>query len=326
MLSIPRDSYVPIAGTSHSDKINSAYATGGPFRTEATFANLTGVFPDYFLVLNIDATKRLVTALGGVDLNVEHQMDYDDNWGHLHVHLKPGFQHLDGDEALEFVRYRHGNYGLAPEDGDPRRIYRQQVLMHAMIGKAKTLGAAVHSEQLVDTAMSCVDTNLSRTQIADLARIFQGFQPKNLMTAELIGSDARGSDGAWLVVLDPVQIRAYVDWMIKGNEFAVHGLVPVVVDAPGTNRSAADIALKRLKSAGFANTASYLKGTSSGQCTILDTGVDDRQAAYEVASALGLSKNCVQRKPAQPDKHGWTPPAKIIVTLPVESSSAASES
>ena len=59
----------------------------------------------------------MVDALGGVDVNVEHEMHYDDNWGHLHVHLKPGFQHLNGDQAVGFARYRHGNAGTR----SPRR-------------------------------------------------------------------------------------------------------------------------------------------------------------------------------------------------------------
>ena len=139
MLSIPRDTYTHIAGTNYSDKINSAYATGGPTRSVATVAELLGVHADHYLVLNIDATKKMVAALGGVDVNVEHPMHYDDNWGHLHVDLKPGFQHLDADEAVGFARYRHGNAHAkpSPEDGDERRMYRQHVLMRAMIARAK---------------------------------------------------------------------------------------------------------------------------------------------------------------------------------------------
>jgi polyisoprenyl-teichoic acid--peptidoglycan teichoic acid transferase len=316
MLSVPRDSYVPIAGTGTSDKINSAYASGGPLRSVATFAHLTDVFPDYYIVLNIDATKRLVDALGGVDLNVEHQMDYDDNWGHLHVHLMPGFQHLDGDQALSFVRYRHGNHGLAPEDGDPRRIYRQHVLMRAMIDKAKTFNAAANSDALVNTAMSCIITNLSRTQIADLAHLFQGAQQQDIRIAQLDGADARGPDGAWLVLLDPVQVKDYVDWLVKGNEAAVWRITPVEVKAPLGQSNTAQTVASQLQTAGFSEAVAEGSTPAPTAATaVVDTGVEDTEAAAHLASMLGLPSSAVINRPNQPNKSGWTAPAQITVLI-----------
>ena len=105
MVSIPRDTFTHIAGTSYSTKINSAYSTGGPQRAIATVAELTGVQADHYMVINIDATKKLVDALGGVDVEVEHEMHYHDKWGHLNIDLVPGPQHLSGDQAVGFARY-----------------------------------------------------------------------------------------------------------------------------------------------------------------------------------------------------------------------------
>jgi LCP family protein required for cell wall assembly len=315
MLSIPRDSYVPIAGTDYSDKINSAYASGGPERAEATFAHVTGVYPDYYVVLKIDATKRLVDALGGVDAIVEHQMDYDDNWGHLHVHLKPGLQHLDGDQALSFIRFRHGNHGPTPEDGDPRRIYRQHVLIRAMIDMAKTFGAAINSGTLIDTGMSCIDTDLSRTQLADLAHIFQGINQDNILTAQLDGADARGANGAWLVNLDPVQVKAYVDWLVRGDEAAVWAVTPVSVRGAPHSASKGQAVLK-LRLGGFTEAEAGGANTDPNSPTvILDTGVEDPGAALQVAKLLGLSDASVLRRPVKPNKAGWTPPSQISVMI-----------
>ena len=69
MLSIPRDTYAHIVGTDHWHfKINAAYQTGGPERSIATVQELLGVQADHYMVLNIDATKKMVDALGGVDV------------------------------------------------------------------------------------------------------------------------------------------------------------------------------------------------------------------------------------------------------------------
>jgi LCP family protein required for cell wall assembly len=326
MLSIPRDSYVPIAGTNYSDKINSAYASGGPERSVATFANLTGVWPNYYVVLNIDATKRLVDALGGVDVNVEHEMDYDDNWGHLHVHLKPGYQHLNGDQALSFVRYRHSNKGLAPEDGDPRRIYRQHVLMRAMIDKIKTFQSAINSALLVDTAMSCVSTNLSRTQIADLAHIYQGIKQDDIVTAQLDGSDARGANGAWLVMLDPQQVNDYINWMVKGDEPAVWSITPVEVKGGPRQEAAVNAIVTRLRAAGFSQASAIGANPNPGApTTVIDTGVQDENAVNQIARILGLTNSSIVRNAAQPNHSGWTPPQKISILLGTGTQTASSQ-
>ena len=103
MLSIPRDTYAHIVGTKRDwhFKINAAYTTGGPIRTIATVNEFLGTSANHYMVLNIDATKKMVDAIGGVDVNVEHEMHYHDKWGHLSIDLHPGQQHLVG--ALEGV-------------------------------------------------------------------------------------------------------------------------------------------------------------------------------------------------------------------------------
>ncbi len=246
MLSIPRDSYVQIAGTDYSSKINSAYATGGPKRTELTIQQWLGVDPDYYIVLNIDATKKMVDALGGVDVNVEHQMDYDDQWGHLHVHLKPGFQHLDGDDAVGFARYRHGNRGISPEDGDERRMYRQHILMRSMMDKAKSFATVLQANNLVDTGMQSIRTDMTRTQLFDLAAIFHKVGQDDVTTASLVGEDGRGPNGVYVMKIDDREAALYVDWLVKGDENAGKALTPVDFEnATTTNGLAARAEMPR---------------------------------------------------------------------------------
>ncbi|MGB9880929.1 MAG: LCP family protein, partial [Anaerolineae bacterium] len=95
-ISIPRDSRVEIPGRGHLDKINAAYAYGfAPLSIEAV-KNLTGISPDYYVVADTAGFEKMVDLLGGVDLYVEKDMHYDDNWQDLHIHLKKGYQHLNG--------------------------------------------------------------------------------------------------------------------------------------------------------------------------------------------------------------------------------------
>ncbi len=327
MLSIPRDTYVPIAGTNYSGKINAAFATGGPARTEATITQWLGVKPDYYMVLNIDATKRLVDALGGVDVNVEHPMDYDDAWGHLHVHLKPGEQHLDGDQAVGFARFRHANHGITPEDGDERRMYRQHVLMQAMMTQAKSISNVTKVGTLIDTGMESIRTDLRRDQIADLGVIFHGIDPANdVVTASLIGDDARGAHGEYVMSVDQNQAKQYVAWLVNGDENAGRALTSVRVVNATSISGLASTATNALKGYGYANCAlTSVKSSTEphGTTTILDTGVANHAAARDIATLLAVPGATITRHPATPNKFGWTPPADIEVTLGTDYASNA---
>jgi LCP family protein required for cell wall assembly len=293
MLSIPRDTYTHIAGTPYSSKINSAYATGGPKRSLATVDELLGVRADHYLVLNIDATKKIVGALGGVDVNVENEMHYHDKWGHLSIDLKPGFQHLDADQAVGFARYRHGDAGArpSPEDGDERRMYRQHVLMQAIIAKAKNFANVAQAPHLVDVAMSTIQTDLTRTQLFDLAAIYRGVQPGDIRTASLTGDSYRGAGGGWDYRLDLPKAHAYVDWLIKGEPDAARPLVPIVVKN-GTNVSGLALrAAALLKKQGYRD-ITVAHGAAheapAARTTIIDGGVVSPAASADVASLLGL--------------------------------------
>jgi LCP family protein required for cell wall assembly len=318
MLSIPRDAFVPIAGTHYSTKINAAYATGGPKRTESTIDEWVGVSPDYYVVLNIDATKRMVDALGGVDVNVEHEMNYDDDWGHLHVHLNPGFQHLDGDQAVGFARFRHGNKGLTPEDGDERRMYRQHMLFKAMIGRAKSFSTILQANKLIDIGMSCIHTDMTRTQLFDLAALFHGANPDtDVTTASLNGEDANGPYGASIMLVDRNVAKAYCDWLVNGNENAVRALTPVRIANATSTQGLAARASSAIVAAGFTGARLTPASTTipSADTEIVDSGVPDHAAATEIAAALGLPSAQVIQQPNQPNRFGWTASPNLKVVL-----------
>lgn len=330
MLSIPRDTYAHIAGTHWNFKVNAAYQTGGPQRAIETVNELLGVHADHFLVLNIDSTKKMVDALGGVDVNVEHEMHYHDTWGHLSIDLMPGPQHLTGEQAVGFARYRHPDAGkkATPEDGDERRMYRQHVLLKAMVGKAKNFANVADAPHMVDVAMSTIRTDLTRAQLFDLAAIFRGAQPDDIQTASLPGDDFRGPKGEWFYKLDPEKSKAYVDWLIRGDSTASRRLVAVTVrngtKIPGLARRA----VEQLKAAGYAEvhnggnaprpfvqlTGGDLPKTPA-RTTLLDTGVPDPKAPQDIAFQLGVTEPAVARRKVKPNKVGWTPPTEVVVTL-----------
>ena len=117
-LSVPRD-MVATMPNGQQAKINQAQSEGGIKESKSVIARWLGIPPfDNYIIMRIDTSKDIVNAIGGVDVDVENSdalrgtgkngpVDYDDSWGHLHVHLKPGWQHLNGAQAVGYA-YRTG--------------------------------------------------------------------------------------------------------------------------------------------------------------------------------------------------------------------------
>ncbi|QXQ15578.1 LCP family protein [Skermania piniformis] len=126
MVSIPRDSYVSIPGNG-KDKINAAYAFGGPQLLVQTVEGATGLRIDHYAEIGFGGFAGMVDAIGGLDICVKQPMD-DPMAG---INLAPGCQELDGTQALGFVRSR---YVLA--GGDLDRIQNQRQFLSALLSKA----------------------------------------------------------------------------------------------------------------------------------------------------------------------------------------------
>lgn len=125
LLSIPRDLYVAIPGHGH-DRINMAFRYGGERLLTRTVRETFGVEIDHFVEVDFHGFKDLVAALGGVYLPVD-QRYYNENVGtygtnYADIDLQPGYQKLDGAQALAFARFRH-------TDSDLVRASRQQLLI-----------------------------------------------------------------------------------------------------------------------------------------------------------------------------------------------------
>ena len=126
-------------------KINQAQSDGGVKEAKSVIAQWLGIPGfDRYVVLRIDATKEFIAAIGGVNVYVKSSnclryktgctgdtLDYDDTWGHLHIHLKEGLQHLNGEQAVAYMRFRHDWCS------DPCRIMRQQQVLRALVDKLK---------------------------------------------------------------------------------------------------------------------------------------------------------------------------------------------
>ena len=182
ILSVPRDTRVKIKGHGF-DKINAAYAYGGHLLTQNTVEDLLGVEMEHYVIINVNAFTKIIDAIGGVDINVEKRMYYEDPWddnGGLVINLYPGQQHMDGKTAITYVRYRD-------EEGDIGRITRQQKFMQAVMDKLTSPAIIPRIPSIISEVVDSINTDLSVKQMIEFAAALKEAQSYGLQTEMLPG-------------------------------------------------------------------------------------------------------------------------------------------
>ena len=162
IISVPRDTRVRIKGLGW-DKVNHAYLVGKENLTRQTTENFLGIPMDYYVKINLDNFGRIVDAIGGVTIDVEKRMQYEDTWDHYVIDLKPGVQRLDGRTALQYVRYRD-------EEGDIGRVARQQKFVKAVIAEVSSPAIILKAPSLIREVFASLDTDLPIPLMFGIAR------------------------------------------------------------------------------------------------------------------------------------------------------------
>ena len=184
MVSFPRDArvrYLDRDGRLQKDKMNSVYATGGkdPAEREKVLVNFfqqeMGIRIDRVARIRIEGFTGLIDKVGGLDINVDGAMKlvngkvkrgqhifYEDNYGQWKVDLDPGMQHLNGEQAVGYARFRYDR------EGDPGRIRRQQQVMRALAKKI-TATPLLQLPGVVQDAKQQFSTNMTDQELASLA-------------------------------------------------------------------------------------------------------------------------------------------------------------
>ena len=161
MLSIPRDSYVPIAcwPGKKENKITHAAAYGTDCMIN-TIENFFDVNIDYYAKINFKGLVKLVDAMGGIDVEVPQDLCTDDSSRASEVCIKEGWQHLDGEGALVLSRNRKQLV-----NGDFGRGQNQQLVIQAMLQKVKTINSVTQFTKIFNAISNSLDTNLTTKQI-----------------------------------------------------------------------------------------------------------------------------------------------------------------
>ncbi len=192
LLSIPRDTRVRIAGHGW-DKINHAYAYGGRELAQKTTEELLGLKINNYVMVDFKGFTGLVDAIGGIDIDVEKDMYYHDDWDGFTIDLKKGRQHLDGKTAIQYVRYRD-------EEGDIGRIRRQQHFMMAVYDKIASADMLLHIPGLAKQLTSMVKTDLPLGDMMDLGKALHAMVKEKGLSMAMVPGTPKYIDGIsyWL--------------------------------------------------------------------------------------------------------------------------------
>lgn len=203
MLSIPRDLYVPIAETGGSSKINAAY-NGGPRRLVLTIQQALQIPIHHYLEVDFVSFAKLVDSLGGITIDFPHPA-FDRNSG-LDV-PQAGPTHLDGPQALAYVRSRHYVEVIdGQEQADPTadlgRVQRQQQFLKAVFGE---LGSSKNPLTLARAAGATtgglrIDDTLG---LFDAMRFAWRLRSLDPVPVELPTEFGRNASGSVLFLVEP---------------------------------------------------------------------------------------------------------------------------
>lgn len=179
LASIMRDSYVSIPG--HKDnKINQAYNYGGAELVRQSIKDNFGIDVQYYAIVNFDGFANVVDVLSpnGVEIDVEKRMKYTDRAGGLYIDFQPGLQKLNGEDLLEYARFRHD------AESDFGRVRRQQQVIAAVKDELISIKGVTKLPKMMGTIIPYIDTNIGTGKILALGKNFL-MNPKEIETIRI---------------------------------------------------------------------------------------------------------------------------------------------
>ena len=218
LISLPRDTYTGYnkAYATASDKINCLYLGGNAQKTLNAVNRVTGLDLKYYVVVDTEALKALVDAIGGVYFDVPINMKYTDKKQDLYINLKAGYQLLDGDKAEQVVRFRHNqdgtSYSFEYGDNDTGRMKTQRNFLKAVMKQTLTPANILNIGKFIDIAQTYVKTNIPIDVAKKYIAPAVNFNTDNLETSTIPGVNEK-CNGVWVFIANKLKISEYFNKM-----------------------------------------------------------------------------------------------------------------
>ncbi|PIU83210.1 MAG: hypothetical protein COS68_05265 [Elusimicrobia bacterium CG06_land_8_20_14_3_00_38_11] len=268
VISIPRDTKISVEGVAIR-KINQLYAysykktkshhvAAKSVRDE--LQEILGMDIPFYAQLDYSGFRNFIDVLGGVKVEISQPMDYDDNWGKLHIHFSTGTYLLNGNRALEYIRYRTG------DRADLDRILRQQGFMREVMNRVKEPRVIMGFPKIVKILYNNIHTNISVWDILAVVYELKNFNLSNVRLQSLPGSPSRG---VWIA--DPSAVQ-------KSIELITTGLVKDIKKFPTYSNIVAEI----FNASGKANLAGQMRrALTKNSFDVIKIGNYEPNSKYE---------------------------------------------
>ncbi|SCL89844.1 LCP family protein [Sporanaerobacter sp. PP17-6a] len=192
ILSIPRDTRVRIRGRKNEYKINAAYSYGGPYLAVDTVKDFLNIDLKYYVTVDYLAVKEIVDAIGGIKIDVPQDMKHNDIPS-LRINIKKGFQTLDGDKAIEFLRYR------GYKEADIGRIKAQQMFIKEFIKQVLKPKNIIKLPKMINAYFDYIDTNIPLNSMVKAVTNANKLNMENVKTETIPGDGKKiGKEDFWI--------------------------------------------------------------------------------------------------------------------------------
>ncbi len=208
LISVPRDTQVELAGHG-TQKINAAYAFGGPSLAVKTVSELAGVPINHYAEIDFDGFQAVVDALGGIEVDVPMEINDDMAGGHVDA----GQQPLNGEQALILCRSRHNYDDIG--NGDAIRAANQRLVLSAIMKKVMTSDVATITNT-VSTLAEYVTTDYSVAGIVGLAQSMIGMDVDNNVYTAQVPTTSTYENDLWWEVLNESEWEAMMERVKQG--------------------------------------------------------------------------------------------------------------
>lgn len=193
ILNIPRDTWVRVAQNKGETRLANVYAVGGAPLMVRTINQMFDISIHQYVVIDLATFGQIVDAVGGIDLYVERNMDYDDPEAGLSIHMRQGYRHLNGVGAEHYLRYRSDDLG------DLGRTQRQQKFVKAFYAKLLRIDTLPKIPTIANILKQNVTTSAELFDSVHIGNVIRKLNSEPPRTIMLPGDFSRDDDTVWIM-------------------------------------------------------------------------------------------------------------------------------
>lgn len=295
MLSIPRDTYTGKnkANAQAYEKINSRYIAQGVDGVKKYLKQILGIELDYYVSIDTKALIKLVDEIGGVYFDVPIDMDYDDETQDLAIHLKAGYQLIDGQKAEQLLRFRHNNdgtsYPVEYGDNDYGRTRTQRNFITETIKQTIKASNILKIGKLLDIANTYVNTNIDINLAKKYIPHIVNFNTENIKSGLLPGQSEL-CNGVWIFIPNQKETKAIVEeyFTYKDEEETNEQSNSIKIELLNGSGVTANLTTvtEKLKKAGY-NVTKTGTTTETSRTTIINSTKQSTEITNQIKEILG---------------------------------------